>query len=100
MDSGEYTWDVDKQTLQRMKKSANKTKFPSPTFKIAGLSWQIGCYPNGNKEANIGSFMVFVKSVSMPDHWKHIECCVQIHCNETMTGHQLYYQYHKGRSLG
>lgn len=99
-DSGEFTWDVDKQTLERMKKSDNKANFPSPTFNIAGLSWRIECYPNGNTKPKIGSFIVFVKCVSMPDDWKHIECCPQIRCNETMTGDLLYFQFHKGRSVG
>ena len=95
MDSGEFTWNVDKQTLQRMKKCGDRAEFQSPTFQIAGLSWKMETYPNGNREDNAGSFLAFVKSISMPDHWKHIECCIQIRCNETMSAVTIYQQYQR-----
>jgi len=99
LDSGEYTWTIDGATLLAMKQCANMAKFNSPTFQIAGLSWRIEVRPNGNKPSNVGSFKVFVRSVSMPDHWQLLECCAQISCPETKSGWTVYRQYDKAHSI-
>ena len=100
MDSGEYTWNVDKTTLQQMKQSSNKQRFMSPTFEIAGLSWRIEAYPNGRKTEFEGCFSVFLKSVHMPVEWDYIECCYRMQCIELMTGYTKYREFRKAKGSG
>ena len=100
MDSGSYTWNVDEITLQQMKDSKNKRQFSSPTFDIAGLTWCLQAYPNGNAKEKEGSFELFVKSIHMPSDWDHIECCIKSECNESLSRYLTYRPYKKGESRG
>merc|ERR1719419_733960 len=62
--------------------------------------WKIGAYPKGDFKEQAGSFDVFVKLVTMPSSWKHIEICHRFQCNETKASSTGYDRYERGSSFG
>merc|ERR1719419_831988 len=83
-----------------MKRAKNEQEFPSPPFQLAGLTWKIQCYPNGNRPESEGSFNVYVKLMTMPPSWKHIELCRRIQCSETNTVYTSCSRYKRRTSNG
>lgn len=85
MDSGKYTWNVDRHTLISMQAADTGDDFLSPTFKIAGLMWQLKTHPNGYEDDDTGifEFDVFVKLITMPEAWNHITCFRRVQCDQT-----------------
>ena len=62
MDVGSHTWNINQQTLQRMKHAKFKQHFRSHPFSMAGLKWQIEIVPKGYHEQ--GTFDVYLHLVS------------------------------------
>eukprot|EP01083_Nonionella_stella_P275542 935850_1 len=81
MDSGTYTWHIDKPSLVRRILSANwQDEFTSDVFQIATLNWRIELNPNGYHEKAKGLCGVFVRLLGMPSSWKSIFCQLRIEC--------------------
>eukprot|EP01083_Nonionella_stella_P258884 884320_1 len=81
MDSGTYTWHIDKPSLVRRILSANwQDEFTSDVFQLATLNWKISLSPNGYHENDKGLCGVHVRLLGMPSSWKSIFFQSRIEC--------------------
>ena len=101
MNFGEYSCIIDDPYLiEQMLAAENKQDFLSNIFSIAELNWQIDFYPNGNKEYNLGSFMVYLKLLSFRKSWKEIIVCRRISCPEAASSSTSIVSYTQNKSNG
>eukprot|EP01083_Nonionella_stella_P149581 475323_1 len=83
MDSGTYTWHIDKPSLVRRILSAKwKDEFTSDVFQIAKLNWMIELCPNGYNKNDKGLCGVYAKLLGMPSSWRSIFCHFHAECPE------------------
>eukprot|EP01083_Nonionella_stella_P163825 540483_1 len=81
MDSGTYTWHIDKPSLVRRILSAKwKDEFTSDVFQSATLNWNIELCPNGYSQKGKGLCCVYVRLLGMPSSWKSIFFQLRIEC--------------------
>ena len=98
---GEYSCIIqDSKYIEQMISAKNKQDFITNRFKIAELDWQIIFYPNGSKQNNTGSFMVYLKLLSLPKSWKNIIVCRRISCTEFESSAPAVVEYTKNKSNG
>eukprot|EP01084_Bolivina_argentea_P065865 120061_1 len=83
--SGEYLWIIKGSLLTQMINAENKKKFESSPFKMCGLRWCIIVYPNGDSNDCIGSFVVELKLLSLPQNTNKIIVCRRIYCKESQS---------------
>ena len=96
---GSYSCIIDDPKLiSTMLEANNKQDFISNKFEIAKLKWQINLYPNGNKASNSGSFMVYLKLLSLPKQWREIIVCRRIYCPEIDSSGTAIVSYTKNKS--
>ena len=100
MDRGTYKWQVDQKMLKSMKIADQGRFFSPPAFKVAGLTWQIKAYPNGESAEKAGFFNIFLKLMTMPKSWKYIMCSRRVHCEQTKASDLDHRQYGNGTSNG
>eukprot|EP01083_Nonionella_stella_P205083 747165_1 len=101
MDSGTYTWHIDKPSLVRRILSAKwKDQFDSDVFQIAKLNWKIELCPYGWEKSAKGLCGVYAKLLGMPSSWKSIFCQVHIECPQMRTKMMFPHSYNKAAAKG
>jgi len=81
---GSYVWEVAESVeVADFLAAGNGKLLKSKPFSIGHLMWLLEAFPNGDREDNIGSFMIYLTLVQLPPQWQRVTFLLRLFNQET-----------------
>eukprot|EP01084_Bolivina_argentea_P173644 300787_1 len=99
--TGSYLWEiVNEEQISAFLEAENSKRFKSSPFSIGKLQWLLEAFPNGDRQDNTGSFMVYLTLVGLPSSWQRVTFLLRLFNPETCSSFTGIASYTKTSNSG